>query len=258
MSKRGRRHRDPAPVVTAPDRRPSFSRRGVALAVDAIALGLIASACIGIARGASYLIVGSVTAGEVVLGLAGPPVLLVGYFAAFWATIGSTPGLRLAGLWITSTTGDSLRPLQAWLRALVIYGPIGLTLGLPPRPFALLGVGWVAVIVLLELRGLGPGDRLASTRVAVARAPLPTVERIPRWGLVALGILLALAFVGGIAGGLAATDAGDASAGALGALAAAVFSADLVFLLTYWIYRGTSWAETVPAPREVSPTRRRR
>jgi uncharacterized RDD family membrane protein YckC len=221
--------------------------RVLAFGIDAIALGLIAVSGGQLAKGGSYFLVGSVAPGEAAFGLVGPVVLLVGYFAFLWAVLGSTPGLRLVGLAIESAGGGRLRPWPALLRAVVVYGPIGVGLGLPP-PGGGLSVAWLSLLFFLELEGLGFGDRCAHSWVVVASSPLPRVPRIPGWVLGLLVLLMLGTYAGNLAGGLAEYDGNDIRAGAFGGLAGAVAYSDLVFLITYLVYRATSWAESVPRP----------
>jgi uncharacterized RDD family membrane protein YckC len=138
--------------------------RGIALAVDAAAINVIAIAV----AGAVSLVVSVLSVpdwlGTTLLALGGAVYLAwtVGYFVVFWSTTGQTPGSRLMRIRVCRAhDGDTLGPARALLR--VIF----LTLAAIP-----LLAGFVPI--LFDARRRGAHDMLAGT--VVVSVPEPPVS----------------------------------------------------------------------------------
>jgi uncharacterized RDD family membrane protein YckC len=134
--------------------------RALALLVDAVVINVIAAVTgavlglIGSLLGVGNLgIVAAVTGGLLWLAWTGV------YFIAFWMVTGQTPGARLFGVRVVSSTERDLGPIRAVARFVVMM------VALVP-----LGAGFLTV--LFDGRRRGPHDMIAATVVRwAAKAP---------------------------------------------------------------------------------------
>jgi uncharacterized RDD family membrane protein YckC len=152
--------------------------RGVALVIDVVivnAIALVGSVVLG-------LVLSTLVPGEQSLDL--PTVLasatawiifVGGYFAGFWALVGHTPGMRLMGLELTTTAGETVGLTRACAR---VAGMV-----LAAIPF---GAGFL--LSLVDDRRQGLQDKVAGTVVlyaspnAVPLAGAPSVDAAPAHG----------------------------------------------------------------------------
>jgi uncharacterized RDD family membrane protein YckC len=138
-----------------------LTTRGIAFAIDAAVINLVAIIVAGIV--ALVLSVLSVPdeLGTILLGIAGAAFLLwsTAYFVTFWTTTGQTPGGRVMRIRVCQADGSRLSAGRSMLR--LIY----LTLAALP-----LLLGFAPILVDDRRRGLH--DMLAGT--VVVTAPPPT------------------------------------------------------------------------------------
>jgi uncharacterized RDD family membrane protein YckC len=146
----------PRPRVSrpAPSGYAGFVTRAVALAIDAVAIDVIAV----LTGGAVNLIAslfghhGTINLLEALFGAAAWLVWSALYFVTFWTLTGQTPGDRLLGIRVQSVAGGRIGLRQAFRRV------VGMALALLP-----LGAGFLPVLTDERRRGLH--DRIAGTVV---------------------------------------------------------------------------------------------
>lgn len=156
--------------VGAPRSEPAafagVASRGVALAVDALAI-VVATAALGGAAALVAAVVGGLRPewlAQALLALATAAVT-VGYFVLFWQTVGQTPGMRLLHVRVISGRGSNrLTPWQAIVRT------VGLALAIIPC-----FLGFVPALVDRRRRALP--DYLAGTVVVYDDGPLAESRR---------------------------------------------------------------------------------
>lgn len=158
--------------------------RGVALVIDVVivnAIGLVGSVVLGLVL--STLVPGeqSLDLPTVLVSATAWIILVGGYFAGFWALVGHTPGMRLMGLELTTTAGETVGVARACAR---VGGMV-----LAAIPF---GAGFL--LSLVDDRRQGLQDKVAGTVVlyaspravaagpAVPRAGAPSVDAAPAHG----------------------------------------------------------------------------
>jgi uncharacterized RDD family membrane protein YckC len=138
--------------------------RAVALVIDLLAINLIAALTGGLISLLASLLghSGGLDAGQAVTGGTLWVLWIALYFVVFWNLTGQTPGDRLLGIRVFSTTGSRIRIRQAALRFL------GMVLAALP-----LGAGFIPVLYDDRRRGLH--DRIAKTVVRWDSEELPEV-----------------------------------------------------------------------------------
>ena len=134
--------------------------RGIAFAIDALMIQLVAIAVAGTAALILSVISPSNHVNTVIAAIGGVAYVLwlVGYFVVFWSTTGQTPGNRLLEIRVCrEADGEPVRPATALLRFVaLVLAALPLFLGFLP--------------ILLDDRRRGLNDMIARTVVVPARA----------------------------------------------------------------------------------------
>ena len=160
---------------TAEVRYEGLVTRGIAFAIDAAIIDLVAVVVAGaVALAVSVLSVSKDSLDTILIAVGGALFLAwsVGYFVTFWSTTGQTPGSRLMRITVRGADdGSILRPRRAAVRfAALVLAAIPLLAGFLP--------------ILFDERRRGLHDMLAGTVVVEApqlsRGSAPSPPRTPR------------------------------------------------------------------------------
>jgi uncharacterized RDD family membrane protein YckC len=150
-------HRRAPEPATPPLRYQGLVTRGIAFALDAGLINLVALV-VGVAAGLILSVLSlpdSTNTALTALGGTAFVVWTVGYFTLFWSSTGQTPGNRVMEIRVIATDGGGLRPRRALLR----FGALILS----ALPFFL---GFLPILLTERRRGLH--DMLARTVVVDA------------------------------------------------------------------------------------------
>jgi uncharacterized RDD family membrane protein YckC len=173
-----------APAVVPPQAGvpyPGLATRGIAFALDAAALNLVAIVVgVGASLILSLLHLPSVL--KAILAAVGAVAYflwLVGYFVVFWSTTGQTPGARMMQIKVQTPDGGPIKPHRAVVRcAGVLLAALPLFLGFVPilydeqrRAFQDRFAGTVVINA--------PGDSMIETRRARKREQYLASKRAP-------------------------------------------------------------------------------
>ena len=160
---------------TAEVRYEGLVTRGIAFAIDAAIIDLVAVVVAGaVALAVSVLSVSKDSLDTILIAVGGALFLAwsVGYFVTFWSTTGQTPGSRLMRITVLNADdGSVLRARRAAVRfAALVLAAIPLLAGFLP--------------ILFDERRRGLHDMLAGTVVVEApqlsRGSAPSLPRTPR------------------------------------------------------------------------------
>jgi uncharacterized RDD family membrane protein YckC len=160
---------------TAEVRYEGLVTRGIAFAIDAAIIDLVAVVVAGaVALAVSVLSVSKDSLDTILIAVGGALFLAwsVGYFVTFWSTTGQTPGSRLMRITVLNADdGSVLRARRAAVRfAALVLAAIPLLAGFLP--------------ILFDERRRGLHDMLAGTVVVEApqlsRGSAPSPPRTPR------------------------------------------------------------------------------
>ena len=150
-----------APAAAAESRYEGLVTRGIAFAVDAILIDVVAIAVAGAVALAMSVLSVPDSMRTILLAIGGGLFLAwtVGYFVTFWSTTGQTPGDRLMRIQVRRAAGSGpLSPRRALLRlAFLTLAAVPLLLGFLP--------------ILFDDRRRGLHDLLAGTVVVEAPEP---------------------------------------------------------------------------------------
>ena len=138
---------------------PGLVTRGIAFALDAVAINVVATV-VGVGASLILSLLHLPSDVKTILAAIGTGVYvlwLVGYFVVFWSTTGQTPGDRVMQLRVQGSDGDFISPHRALIRC------GGLFLAALP-----LFLGFVPILYDDRRRGLQ--DRIAGTVVVDAPA----------------------------------------------------------------------------------------